>query len=367
MGSLSTSLTNFRGDLIQSLIRNGHHVTAAAPDMNEKTAEVLSGYGVDCLEISLSRNGLNPIKDLLNLIKLSQIMRKISPDILLTYTIKPNTWGAIAARFADVTSISMITGLGYAFTDGKQLSITSSIVRTFARRLYAFSTSLNKYVIFQNLDDRDDFIKFGCLLDPSKARIVDGSGVNMEHYKRTPLPDNAVFLMVSRLIKNKGVREYAQASMILKKKYPHAKFLLIGYFDGGPDSISEKTVDEWVVGGLEFLGRKNDIRPYMDQASVYVLPSYREGTPRSSLEAMSMGRPVITTDVPGCRGTVKNEKTGFLVPVRDVRVLAKKMEQLILDKKLRNQLGGKSYEYCKEKYEVSIVNNAIQGIIFSNT
>ncbi|MBB5514558.1 glycosyltransferase involved in cell wall biosynthesis [Rubricella aquisinus] len=353
--SFAPSLINFRGPLIQALRAQSVQVSALAPEFDAQTRSQLTEWGVTCYDIPLSRRGISPTEDINTLRTLTARLREIAPDLLVSYTIKPNIWGAFAAKRAGVPSIACVTGLGYAFS-AKGGPLKSRIIRAIGRQLYRQATRYNARVIFQNPDDRDDFIASGCLSDPSKVRMTNGSGVDMAHFDRAPLPNTPVFLMISRLMGEKGVREYAHAAVALKARMPEARFLLVGYMDDGLDAITQKELDGWCAAGLEYLGPTHDVRPYLAQASVYVLPSYREGTPRSVLEAMAMGRAVITTNAPGCRETVQNGVTGLLVPVRDVPRLEAAMEQLAQDPDLRAQMGQASYEMALAKYDVDLVN-----------
>jgi len=353
--SYAPSLLNFRGPLIRTLRASGATVTALAPDFDDATRQTLGEWDVKCHQVPLSRRGLNPLEDLQTLRAMAVKLRALRPDLLLTYTIKPNIWGAFAAERAGVPSIACVTGLGYAFS-AEGGSLRERAVRAMGRRLYARATRRNARVIFQNSNDRDDFIAAGCLADIEKARIVNGSGVDMDHYARVPLPDAPVFLMISRLLGEKGVREYAEASIALKALHPEARCLLAGFMDAGLDAIAQDEVNHWTTEGLEYLGPQDDVRPVLAEASVYVLPSYREGTPRSVLEAMAMGRPVITTDAPGCRETVHDLKTGFLVPVRDAGAVVNRMSLLAADAALRERMGTEGYHLAREKYDAVVVN-----------
>ena len=359
LASYAESLINFRGPLLKEMVSLGHYVMAGAPDINESHHKDLKKMGVSVYETPLARTGLNPVKDLAYYRHLSSLIKKVSPDLVFTYTIKPNIWGAFAARKHKVKSVSMMTGLGYAFTQNNSKNFIQSLVRKIAIRLYRQATNRNHLVIFQNPDDRDDFIQEGCLADASKVRMTNGSGVDTEFYSETPLPSKPVFLMISRLLKNKGVREYGEAAVRVKKLMPEAQFLLVGYKDEGPDSISEDELNAWINGGLEYLGPTTDVRPYLARSSIYVLPSYREGTPRSVLEALSMGRPVITSDAPGCRETVVNEDNGYLVPIADVGALSDKIILLAKNEKLRQKMGAKSRELALRKFDVNQVNKVL--------
>lgn len=362
LGSFAPSLINFRRELILDMIAAGHKVSVAAPDIDNALREAVAALGSHAYDVPLNRTGQNPINDLQYKKALQSLMREIKPDLVLSYTIKPNIWGALAAKAESIPSAAMVTGLGYSFAQTAK-GLKTRIISALARRLYRAAASANKVVIFQNPDDRDDFIKAGCLSDPSKVRMVNGSGVNMDHYKRVPLPEGASCLLIGRLLTAKGVNEYAKAAMKLMAEFPEAEFHLVGYIDGGPDDMSEHELQVWQDAGIKFWGEQKDIRPAMAAASIYVLPSYREGTPRSVLEAMSMGRPVITTDAPGCRETVDDGVGGYLVPVRDAEALTERMRRLIADSDLRARMGQASFEKAQVKYEVHAVNRSLMSHI----
>lgn len=353
--SYAPSLLNFRGPLIRELRARGIAVTTFAPDFDAPVQQELEALGISCWEVPLSRRGINPVRDLCTVKYLTKVIGKIQPDLLLTFTIKPNIWGAFAAARARVPSVACVTGLGYAFST-EAGSFMTRVVRKAGRFLYAQATRRNARVIFQNPDDRDDFIAAGCLKHVEKARLVNGSGVDMQHYARAPLPEQPIFLMISRLLGDKGVREYAKAALELVAKNPDVTCRLVGFMDEGLDAISQAEVERWMAGGLEFLGFRTDVRPEIAAASVYVLPSYREGTPRSVLEAMAMGRAVITTDAPGCRETVEHGVTGYLVPAKETEGLLARMEELASSPELRARMGAEGYALAREKYDVDVVN-----------
>ena len=360
VASLAKSLINFRGPFLARIVAMGHEVHAGAPDVDEATRSALGSLGVSSvIDIPMQRAGLNPIRDLAYMRALDVHMAKLSPDLVITYTIKPNIWGAFAARRNNIRIILMITGLGYAFTSRGGAHMTQRALRWFAALLYAQATRTAELVIFQNSDDKRDFIAAGCLADSGKARLVNGSGVDLAHYSRVLLPEAPIFLMISRLLKNKGVREYAEAAIEVKRRRPESRFLLVGYFDEGPDGIDRADLEGWVKDGLEFLGPISDVRPIISQARIYVLPSYREGTPRSVLEAMGMGRPVITTDVPGCRETVVPGETGLLVAPVEIRGLIDAMIDLIDNPDKTAQMAERSFQLAREKFDVDKVNTTL--------
>jgi glycosyltransferase involved in cell wall biosynthesis len=218
-------------------------------------------------------------------------------------------------------------------------------------------------VIFQNPDDRLLFKRLDFLMDTQKTYLVNGSGVNLDHYyfSAPKQADQVSFLLIGRLIRSKGISEYAKAAEIIKKRHDNVSFRLLGSLTGSSDLVSKEDLGRWVSEGtVEYCGRADDVRPFIEMASVIVLPSfYGEGTPRSVLEAMSMGRPVITTDAPGCRETVEEGVNGFLVPVRDSKALAEAMERFIEKPELIKKMGRESRRIAEEKYDVRKVNQVI--------
>lgn len=365
IGSYAPSLLNFRGPLIRALLNAGHHVSVCAPNIEIGTYEALKGMGAAVYEAPLERTGTGIKTDLIYYRTLKRILLTVRPTAVLTYTIKPNIWGALAAASVGIPSYAMVTGLGYAFTDsGSTPSLRRRITSFVARRLYRAAAQRNRYVIFQNPDDIKDFIAAGCLTDEGKAKMIAGSGVDMVHYARVPLPDAPVVLMIARLLASKGVRDYATAASILRARYPSARFLLVGPFDQGPDAVGHEEITQWVADGLEYFGSLDDVRPAIAKARIYVLPSYyREGTPRSVLEAMAMGRPIITCDAPGCRETVEHGVNGLLIPVRDPQALAAAIDQLLGNPAEVEAMGEASHALVARKYDVNLVNGAIMEIM----
>ncbi len=230
---------------------------------------------------------------------------------------------------------------------------------------YKIAFKYNKKVIFQNKDDINEFVNRK-YLKKEKCELVDGSGVNMERFKRNPLPDNDVFLMVSRILKQKGVREYFEAAKLVKQKYPDTKFLYVGAEDKTQaalnlDEVREEFLD---TGIINYCGESNDVPSYIAKSSVFVLPSYyREGVPRTLLEALSMGRPIVTTDTVGCRETVKDGINGYFVPIKDSKALAEKMIYLIEHREVLQKMSDASYEYCKKRFDVDIINKRMLEIM----
>lgn len=357
IGAYGPSVLTFRGPLIAAMVARGHEVHVAAPDLTGDLAAGVAALGAVAHDMPVERQGTGLRADLGYLRRLTALMRRVRPGLAITYTIKPNIWGAFAGARTRVRTVALVTGLGIVFTDtGAALGRKARATGALVRRLYKRATDRNWRVVFQNADDLADFTAAGCLADPSKVRMMAGSGIDLASYPPAPLPDTPDFLMISRILGAKGVRDYAAAALAVKRTHPQARFRLVGFHDKGPDAIGEAEVAGWVAGGLDFLGPSDDVRPHLAAARVYVLPSYREGTPRSVLEAMATGRAVLTTDAPGCRETVVDGENGFLVPVRDPEALADRMRQMIDDPAMVVRMGAASLRIAREKFDVDKVN-----------
>lgn len=358
VASFPDSLIKFRGPLIEALIQAGCTVHVAVPGLEAESdiASRLTGLGVTVHDIPLERTGLNPVKDLSALLALRKLVGEIRADYVLGYTIKPVIYGTLAAWLGGVRHrFALITGLGYAFTG--QATGLRKVLRVLIQKLYRFSLSRNRLVFFQNPDDEALFRQLMLLKPSIPSRVVNGSGVDVAEFAMSPLPESPAFLLIARLLGDKGIREYAQAAALVKAQYPDAVFRLVGWIDDNPDAIRPQELDEWVASGtVEFLGKLADVRPAIAGSSVYVLPSYREGTPRTVLEAMAMGRAVITSDAPGCRETVVDGDNGYLVPVQDVTSLADAMIKLIASPDRVSTMGARSRQFAEEKYDVHKVN-----------
>ena len=359
LGSFDDSLVKFRGSLLKRMVELGHTVIGCAPPTNSDQVErSLNAMGVKYMPIELDRAGMNPWRDIKTFIGLFTLFRVKRPDVVLSYTIKPVLYGSIAAKLAGAPHIfSIVSGLGYVFSgNGCNGLLWIKIVRV----LYKISLRANKNVFFQNPDDQALFKNYGLLRTSEQAVQINGSGVDVDYFKPMPLPRNVSFLLIARLLHSKGVREYLEAAEAIKSRHPTAVFRLVGWIDKVPDAIAEDELNRLLERGMtEYLGKIEDVRPVIAESSVYVLPSYREGTPRTVLEAMAMGRPVVTTDVPGCRETVRDGYNGFLVPARDYASLTLAMERFIKEPSLIASMGKRSREIAVEKYDVRKVNAII--------
>jgi len=358
LGSYAPSLINFRGPLIAAMADRGHEVFAAAPDIDSDIAAKLVALGATPVPVVLGRTSLNPVATWRSGRQLRALVRRIAPDVMIAYTIKPVVLGAAAARAAHVPCFAaMITGMGYAFLGG--LNPKRVAIRLVAMLMYRRALAASQLVIFQNEDDRSDFRRLRLLPADKPSLIVNGSGVDLDRFTPEPVPAETAFLMIARYLRDKGIREYGAAAARLKAEFPKVRVRLAGWLDEAPDSISRPELEAMVAGGVEDLGQLADVRPAIAQASVYVLPSYREGTPRTVLEAMALGRAVITTDAPGCRETVVDGENGFLVPVGDSDSLYSAMRRFVETPALAQRMGEASLRLVREKYDVDKVNAAI--------
>lgn len=355
------SLVNLRGDLIKNIIECGHEVIAVAPENEQR--EQIEKLGAKYVTLPIDGTGLNPFKDLVTFLRLHKMIKRVMPDLLFSYTIKPVLYGSLAAWAAGIGSIcSLFPGLGYLFTEKK--GVKYQVLNHVSKIAIKLALSKNKVVFFQNPDDLALFLEAKLLKESTQAVTVHGSGVDLEKYTYTaPKKVSITFLLIARLIWDKGIGEYVKAARFLKPLYPEVGFRLLGPSDSNPSAISTVQVDLWIKEGvIDYLGETDDVRPYLADTSVFVLPSlYREGTPRSVLEAMAMGRPIITTDVAGCRETVQDGINGFLVPPRDINALISSMEKFIKEPELIEIMGLKSREFAIQKFDVQKVNRIMLG------
>ena len=345
---------NFRGELVKEIIRRGYEVLVTGPDRTD--VDKIEALGARFVEIPMNKTGTSITGDLKYCRALYGLMKREKPDATLGYTIKPVVYGAIAAKLTHVPNInSMVTGGGYTFI---ATSMKARVLSVIVRNLYRVGLGMADHVIFQNRDDLNEFCARR-LVKRGKCRIVNGSGVDTARFSPSPLPDGSVtFFMLSRLLKSKGVGEYLEAARMVKETNPDARFLLLGKYETAmQDALDRDYVEAFIRDGIiERFEETSDVRPYYAMCSVYVLPSYREGTPRTVLEAMAMSRPILTTDTQGCRETVKDGENGFLVPVKDAAALAEKMLWFVEHPERISEMGEASRKYAEEKFDVQKVN-----------
>ncbi len=336
-------------------------VFALAPDYNDESRAAVLALGATPIDSSLSRTGMNPFRDMADLIRLSLQLSRLRLDAVFAYFIKPVIYGTLAARLAGVPQrIAMIEGAGYVFTDDDNVSAGRRLLRLFVVKLYTLGLSQAHRVFLLNPDDKAMFVSMGMVAE-DKVRLLDGIGVDLDRFSVPPPVVRPVcFILIARLLREKGIHEYIRAARSIKAVYPEVRFLLVGDVDRNPGSISEADVRSWEVEGIvEWPGQVADVRDWLRQASVFVLPSYREGLPRSTQEAMAMARPVITTDAPGCRATVTDGVNGFIVPARSSQALEQAMLKFIEQPELIENMGEMSRAMAERRFNVHTINAQI--------
>jgi glycosyltransferase involved in cell wall biosynthesis len=366
ISSHAPSLFNFRLPLIKELLHKGNKVTVASTKykFTDNLKDKLKDLGIDFKIFALSRSGLNLYQDYKSYREISGLLQSCKPDIVIAYTAKPVIYtGIILKNFPKIKYYPMITGLGYSFTEDN--SLKRKILKFLMIRLYVMGLKNATRVIFQNKDDKNLFHKLKIIKKNNLSQIVNGSGVDLNLYPFSDLPTKPIFLMISRLLIDKGIREYFEAAQIVRSEFPNSVFQLAGYLDENPSSITSKELYRLIKkGDVQYFGEIDSVQTILKACRYYVLPSYREGTPRSTLEALSTGRPIITTDVPGCRETVIHQKNGLLVPPKNSKALAKAMINLLRqnDETIR-AMGKESHLIAKHKYQIEKVNKSILSII----
>lgn len=345
------NIFNFRLGLAKTLIAEGHEVIAVAP--HDDYVEKLEELGISFHAIEMQNKGSNPVEDFKLYKQYKAIYKKINPDVILQYTIKPNIYGTFAAARLNIPVINNVSGLGTVF-------IRSNLTSLVAKTLYRFAFRKASKIFFQNEDDRILFVQKK-LVKEKITDVLPGSGIDLQKFAKSPLPENNAFtfLMISRTLVDKGVREYAQAGKILKEKNINVQCQLIGSREIEPLGIPEKEFNDWINSGyIDYLGMTDNIKDYILKSQCVVLPSYREGTPRSLLEAAAMGRPIVTTDAPGCREVVYNNFNGFLCKVKSAKDLASKMEKTVhLSYENLKEFGHQSRLIVEEVFDEKIVIN----------
>jgi glycosyltransferase involved in cell wall biosynthesis len=356
IGGITRSLVNFRGELLRAMVAAGHEVFACAGEVEDRAVAKLAGMGVVFHGVDVRRRGTNAWSDWRYYRSLRRIIRGCEPHMVLTYTIKPVVYGCLAAARSGVPRVAaMITGAG-VLRDGPWAAITV------AQSLYRRSLRHADTVFFQNVEDEELF-RARRLLGPGRTVQVPGSGVDLTRFAFSPpVLQPVTFLLIARLLAAKGIREFAEASLRLRQRYGDAvRSLLVGPLEGSSAGVREAEIARWQASGaLEYRGAVYDVRPHLREASVFVLPSYYgEGRPRTVLEALAMGRPVITADSPGCRDTIEDGVSGLLVPPRDPVALEAAMETFVRDRARIGAMGLRGRERAESCFDVHRVNRMI--------
>lgn len=368
LSHLDLNLYLFRLSWMKALIKEDSDVYAVIPkgDYNGKIAK----EGITVMNYPIDRGGLNPFRELKTIYSLYRIFKKEHFNLIHAFTIKPNIYGAVAGKLAGIPIIlNHVEGLGYIYTIN---NFKTRILKFLSNRLYRLSFKIAKKVIFQN---PDDFVQLSNLFDNGKALIIKGTGVDTNYFslgnvdlKKVKIikdeigidNDKLVITMIARLYWSKGIKELVQTANMLSKKYCNLVFLIIGWIDkGNPDAISQEFIKETGNEFIKFTGKRDDIREILYLTDIYVLPSYREGMPRTVLEAMAMEKAIVTTNAPGCKETVENGVNGLLVPIKNSKVLAEAIEKLITDENLRARMGKTSREKAIKEFSNEIVIDKI--------
>jgi glycosyltransferase involved in cell wall biosynthesis len=353
----SWNLLNFRSGLIRALVAKGYEVVAVAPD--DAYSARLSELGCRFVALPMDNQGTHPLRDLLLTFRFWQLLRRERPDVLLAYTVKPNVYGSIAAGLLGIPVVNNIAGLGAVF-------IKDGWLVRLVRGLYRLAFRRSAKVFFQNGDDKDLFVEAGLVL-PEQTDLLPGSGIDLTRFipegyesKTSPAPEQIKFrfLLIARMLRDKGVAEYVAAAKLLRAHWPNVDFCLLGFLDvQNPAAISSDEMDAWVAEGyVRYLGVSDDVRSEIATADCIVLPSYREGTPRTLLEAAAMAKPIITTDAVGCREVVDDGVNGYLCKVRDAEDLAAKMDRMLgLSMDERAAMGRKGRKKMEAQFDEKIV------------
>jgi glycosyltransferase involved in cell wall biosynthesis len=349
----------FRGPLIQALIASGLAVDVVGPDVDDPFRERVESLGARTHRIAISRAGKNPLNELATVLALARLLRQLGPDVSFAYFAKPVIYTSLAGALARVPArYALIAGLGHAFSgDGSSRRVLAAALRC----LYRIALRLNRRVFFQNPDDQRLFLEAGIVEHDAAVRIA-GTGVDLAFYDfHEPAAEPITFVLAARLIAEKGIRELAEAARILRDRGWRPRCVILGGLDDNPSALRRAELDAWVDERIvEWAGAVEDIRPWLRESSVYVLPSYyREGVPRSIQEAMALGRPIITTDMPGCRETVEPGRNGLLVSPRDAAALADAMERYLVDTDRIEAEGRESRRLAESCYDVHRINLAI--------
>jgi glycosyltransferase involved in cell wall biosynthesis len=353
------AIYTYRQGLIRELVARGVEVTVLAP--RDRTFDLLGAMGCRCIDLPVASKGTNPRDDLRTLWALYRHYRSIRPHIVFHYTIKPNIYGSIAAKLAGVDSVAVTTGLGYVF-------IQQSRAAQVAKKLYRFAFRFPREVWFLNRDDQAAFVDQKLLVHPERARLLHGEGVDLEQFAFTPLPDKPHFdfVLIGRLLWDKGVGEYVEAARRVRARYPQARFRLLGPVGvDNPSAITRDEVAAWEQEGvIEYLGEAHDVRPFIAAADCVVLPSYREGVPRTLMEASAMGRPIVATDVPGCREVVADGVNGLLCEVRNAESLAERLAQMLdMSGAARRAMGERGRQKVAAEFDERVVIEKYKDLV----
>ncbi len=356
IGGQAWSIINFRGSLIKKLIEEGYEVTAVASNASNLELKEIKNLGAAYINIKLKSNTISVFEDIVYFLNLRKIILNLNPNIIISYTMKPIVYSGLAIFFKKkINFYPLITGLGNVFNTKKKNLYLIKIILIFLCKVALRNA---KILIFQNNDNLRYFEKLK-IAPKVKKVIIEGSGVDIDYFNIEPFNNkNITFLLIARLLKDKGIIEYIKAAKKIKLKIKNINFNLIGSEDNSNNKVDfEYIKNNHNEGIINYLGFQKNVKPFIAESHVYVLPSYHEGLPRSVLEAMAMGRPIITTQVPGSKETVINNENGFLIPSKNVNILIKKMTWFITNRKEILKMGRKSRNIVKERFSSQKINN----------
>lgn len=361
LGSYGPSLINFRGDMIKAMIQNGHEVIACSPNDTNDIERKIADLGAKYIPIDMNRTGMNPLKDLNLIREIVKVLKREQPDVFLSYTIKPNIYGTLAAYFSEIEKIyAMMTGAGSVIRSNSK---KMKVLHKFLMPLYKMAFKKCDAIFFLNSDDLLLFKEKG-IIRKEKVEVIGSSGVNLDLFENERITNTNTFLFIARLIKDKGIFEFLEAAIIAKKKRPNMKFEILGPYDTNPTAITPSQLNTYITQGIiEYHGSTDDVRPFIKNSFVVVLPSYHEGQGRVLVEAMAIGRAVIATDVPGCRQTVVDGVTGFLVPAKNSNILAEKMIDMFDSPDMTKNMAEKGFERASEFFDVNKINDKLMELM----
>ena len=369
IGTVASSFYGFRADLIRTLLKKGHQVYAFTSEYTAEDLKKIEKLGAIPFTYTLNRGGLNPLADMIATYQLSKKIKAINPDLVFSYFSKPVIFGTLAAKLAKAPRVvGMLEGLGYTFTEQPEgFSKKTQLIKKIQVFLYKIALPQLDQLIFLNPDDPKDLLE-KYAINVKKVEVLGGIGLNLQDYPYQPLSNihlTLKFLFIGRLLKEKGIHEFVQAAKLVKKIYPDTEFTVLGAIDHhNLGALQQSDLDTLISSNIiQYPGHVSNIKDWIADCHVFVLPSYREGVPRSTQEAMATGRAIITTDVPGCRETVINTKNGFIVPKWNPEALAEKMIYFIENPEQIQLMGAESYKIALEKFDAEKVNQRLVNML----
>lgn len=357
LSSHTPTLFYFRLDMMHMFGKLGYEVVAIGNEDEKKWSQQFLDNGIKYRAIKIDRNRLNPLNDLSTVISIKNVLQQEKPDKIFVYQAKTVVYGSIVAGFLGIREVyPLIAGIGSVFLSN---DVKGSIVKWVLTIEYRYAMKFCEKIFFQNEDDIRLFVALK-IVERKDTVLLRGSGVNLEKFQVQKLPREIVFLFMGRLIRDKGICEYLEACKIIKMEFPKVRCLLLGGYDTNPSALTKEELKPFIKSGvIEYFGEQLDVRPFFAQCSVFVLPSYREGTPKAVLEAMACGKAIITTDVPGCRETVEDGKNGYLIEAKNVSALVAKMKQFINNPGLVKDMALVGRKLVEDVFDVNKVNQVI--------